>query len=236
MKTSVIIIAHNEEQHIAKCIESLLAQTEPADEIILVAHNCTDRTEAIAANYPITVVPYAGPQGVIHARIKGLEHCSGEYVLSIDGDSYAAKHWIKEMVRLLQQGHILVGSWIRFKGALFARVSNWWNWLFCSVSKNPERWIWGASIGYRGEHAAMIADFYRWSLELSKELHLSRNPDDYWLALLMSRHGSLAVTNRTWVTHYPTEISNADAIKRNRENTKNGNLMRRYFKDHPELR
>jgi len=39
MKTSVLIIANNEEKHIAKCIESILNQTVNADEIVLLLHN-----------------------------------------------------------------------------------------------------------------------------------------------------------------------------------------------------
>lgn len=48
MKTSILIIAHNEEKHIRECIESILSQTQEADEIVLIAHNCTDNTVKIA--------------------------------------------------------------------------------------------------------------------------------------------------------------------------------------------
>lgn len=49
---SILIIAHNEEKHIEKCLESIRQQSLVADEIILVAHNCTDKTVAIAKKYP----------------------------------------------------------------------------------------------------------------------------------------------------------------------------------------
>lgn len=52
MKTSILIIAHNEEAHIRECIESALHQSQKADEIVLVAHNCTDKTVDIAQEYP----------------------------------------------------------------------------------------------------------------------------------------------------------------------------------------
>ncbi len=51
MKTSVLIIAHNEESHIGECIESVLVQSQQPDEIILIVHNSTDRTLQIAKNY-----------------------------------------------------------------------------------------------------------------------------------------------------------------------------------------
>lgn len=44
MKRSVLIIAHNESSRIRECFESIARQTEKPDEVILVAHNCTDDT------------------------------------------------------------------------------------------------------------------------------------------------------------------------------------------------
>lgn len=52
MKRTILIIAHNEALHIAECLESIEKQTVVPDEIILVAHNCTDDTVAIAKNFP----------------------------------------------------------------------------------------------------------------------------------------------------------------------------------------
>jgi glycosyltransferase involved in cell wall biosynthesis len=51
MKTSILIIAHNEEAHIRECIESIIHQSQKADEVVLIAHNCTDNTVSIAREY-----------------------------------------------------------------------------------------------------------------------------------------------------------------------------------------
>ena len=51
MKISVLIIAHNEEAHIAECLDSIMGQTIQADEIVLIAHNCTDMTLEVARQY-----------------------------------------------------------------------------------------------------------------------------------------------------------------------------------------
>jgi glycosyltransferase involved in cell wall biosynthesis len=52
MQRTVLIIAHNEATHISECLESLEKQTITPDEIILVAHNCTDETVVIAKKFP----------------------------------------------------------------------------------------------------------------------------------------------------------------------------------------
>jgi len=51
MKVSVIMAARDEEQTIAKSIESLLNQTHTDIEIIVVNDGSTDRTEEIAERY-----------------------------------------------------------------------------------------------------------------------------------------------------------------------------------------
>ena len=51
MKISLLIIAHNEESHIRECLDSLMNQREKADEVILIAHNCTDRTSTISREF-----------------------------------------------------------------------------------------------------------------------------------------------------------------------------------------
>ena len=97
MKISVLVIAHNEERHIGKCLESLMRQTKQPDEIVLVAHNCTDKTEEIARTFPVTIVPLAGPRGIVHARLCGLARVSGDVILSLDGDSFAQPNWVEVM-------------------------------------------------------------------------------------------------------------------------------------------
>ena len=58
MKISVVVIAHNEEKHISRCIESILSQTEKPNEVIVVIHNSNAKTLEIANNYKVTAIPY----------------------------------------------------------------------------------------------------------------------------------------------------------------------------------
>ena len=86
---SVIIKAFNEEQHIAGAIESAIAALNGfSGEVILADSGSTDKTVAIASQYPVRVVQLSrrkdrscgvGPQ-------LGYQHSCGEYVCLIDGD------------------------------------------------------------------------------------------------------------------------------------------------------
>jgi glycosyltransferase involved in cell wall biosynthesis len=70
MKISILIIAHNEEAHIAECIEAIIHQTLRADKIILIAHNCSDTTTKIVETFPeVTLYEYNTKEtGPAHAR------------------------------------------------------------------------------------------------------------------------------------------------------------------------
>lgn len=232
MKTSVLIIAHNEEKYIGKCIESVLHQTQKADEIILVAHNCTDQTELLAKKYPINVISFAGPIGITYARIEGLKRVTGDIILCIDGDSYAAPNWISEMTKALSRNrNTLVGSWIKTKGTFFSVVTSLFNKYFCvSKNKTAAYWIWGPSMAFWGRDKERIKTTFEESFTLSEKLGLSRNPDDFWLALFMSNYGNMEVINTTSVTAHVKEKTSQESWKRNIENNKNARRMKIYMK------
>jgi len=231
MKISVLIIAHNEDQYIQKSIESILRQSIKADEVILLAHNCTDRTINLAEQYSITVIPFESSAGIVHARIEGLRHTNGDVILCIDGDSFASDNWIEVMTSVLEKENVLVGSRVKFKGTLYGSIGNIVNQhSFNSQGEKAADWIWGVSFGFWSKDKEKVQSILRQSIELSKRLHLTRNPDDYWLALLMSREGNIEVTGKTYVVNNTKERNSLKAVKRNIENVRNGVIIRSYFR------
>ena len=232
MKTSVLIIAHNEEKHIAQCITSVLNQTQKPDEVVVVCHNCTDSTESIVGRFPmVKLVSYHGPQGITYARIEGLKHVKGKKILCTDGDSYVAKNWVKEMCHTLAKGHVLVGSWMKFEGTAFGWFANFWNKYRSVRQKNVARMIWGPSMGFWGKDIDVVLGIFQKSFALSTQLGLERNPDDYWLALFMKMRGSLGMTNKTFVTQHTKETSSIEAVVRSSENVSDAEKMEKYFRN-----
>ncbi len=235
MKTSVLIIAYNEEKHIGACIESVLRQTIPADEIIVVAHNCTDATERIAQLYPVKLVSFQGPVGIIYARIESLKQVTGDVVLCTDGDAVVDRNWIEVMTRVLVENkNMLVGSRVMFVGTFYNRFCNFLNtivgWFLPCSGPKVTRVIWGPSIAFWAKNKYVVSDIFAQSYIWSRNLGLTRNPDDYWLALEMSKRGNIAYTTDTTVRAVAKELTSLDAYKRNRENNKHGKKIRAYFK------
>jgi glycosyltransferase involved in cell wall biosynthesis len=129
MKTSVLIVAHNEEVHIKNCIESVLKQTLIPNEIVVICHNCTDATVSIARSFEaVRVVEYQGPEGVPYARIKGFEEVIGDIVACLDGDGTVRQTWLENITAPLIKDKTvsLVAGYVILTNDLLARLTSFW--------------------------------------------------------------------------------------------------------------
>jgi glycosyltransferase involved in cell wall biosynthesis len=96
LKISVVIPVHNEEKYIGACLDSLLKQSDPADEIIVVDNNSTDNTAKIVSTYPVKLLKEP-TQGTTYARNKGFNEAKFEIIARTDGDTILPKNWIKRI-------------------------------------------------------------------------------------------------------------------------------------------
>lgn len=101
---SVIIKAYNEERHIAGAIESALAALAGIDgEVILADSASTDRTIAIAAQYPIKIVRLdrAEDRSCGAGAQLGFQYSRGEFLLLMDGDMRLHRNFLQAGLRFL---------------------------------------------------------------------------------------------------------------------------------------
>ncbi|HUQ85799.1 MAG TPA: glycosyltransferase family A protein [Candidatus Limnocylindrales bacterium] len=108
---SVVIPAYNEEEHIGKCIESLIHQRISQDyEVIVVDNSSTDRTFEIASKYKNRLnlkVLKEPKKGRGQARFTGCRAAKGEIIMSLDGDSMAPVDWIEKLIKPLSNPKIV---------------------------------------------------------------------------------------------------------------------------------
>ena len=112
---SIIIAARNEEEKIARCISSLIAQSYQNIEILVVDDNSTDKTSSIAAEFEgkdprvHTISPGAKPQrwvGKSWPCERGFQVSKGELLLFVDADSVFEPKAVEYSVKCLHYGSI----------------------------------------------------------------------------------------------------------------------------------
>lgn len=86
MCVSVIITCYNQARFLGEAVESVLAQTRPVAEIIVVDDGSSDAPSSVAARYPEVTFTRQENRGVAAARNAGLARSTGAYVVFLDGD------------------------------------------------------------------------------------------------------------------------------------------------------
>jgi glycosyltransferase involved in cell wall biosynthesis len=99
LRLSVIVCAYNEERYVASCLHSLLAQTRPADEIILIDNASQDRTRDIARTIPGIRVIHEPTKGLVTARETGRLAATGDVIAYLDADCRAPLQWLELVER-----------------------------------------------------------------------------------------------------------------------------------------
>ena len=85
-KLSIVIPVYNAESTLKECLTKLHESRYRDFETILVDDGCTDHSPAIAAEFPVRIVPTSGRVGPAAARNLGARMATGEVLFFIDSD------------------------------------------------------------------------------------------------------------------------------------------------------
>lgn len=92
MKLSIVVPIYNTELYLTACLESLINQTCPDMEILLIDDGSTDNSGQICQEFArkdkrIVYIRQEN-KGLIGARRTGAEHASGEFLMFVDSDDW----------------------------------------------------------------------------------------------------------------------------------------------------
>ncbi|MFB8775755.1 glycosyltransferase family 2 protein [Streptomyces broussonetiae] len=108
---SAIVPAHNEEQGLGDTLESLLSQTHPFDEVIVVDDHSTDRTRQVALSYGVTVFTAETNQGSkARAQNYGLRYVWTDLVLPVDADTVLARDYVELILEPFENPRVAVAA------------------------------------------------------------------------------------------------------------------------------
>lgn len=124
IRFSVVIPVYNREKYLEECISSVLSQTYPAYEIILVDDGSGDLSGEICDNYAKTCpsfikVLHQSNRGVSAARNKGINEASGDYIFFLDSDDRIALNALESFYNIIKKNpglDFIDGRMRRFKG------------------------------------------------------------------------------------------------------------------------
>jgi glycosyltransferase involved in cell wall biosynthesis len=83
---SVVVPCYNQAHFLGEAIESVLSQSYPDSEIVVVDDGSTDDTSEVAGRYPKVRLIRQENRGLSGARNVGLTESEGEYVVFLDAD------------------------------------------------------------------------------------------------------------------------------------------------------
>ena len=99
--TSVIITAYNYARFLPRCLESVLGQSHPADEIIVVDDGSTDQTPEVVSAFPAVHYIRQNNAGKAVAFNRGFEASKGDLICHLDSDDYWLPEKLKRVTEVL---------------------------------------------------------------------------------------------------------------------------------------
>lgn len=120
---SFIVPVYNlKESEVWKCVDSILQQTDPDYEVVIVDDGSTngagDYCDTLASRYGLTVI-HQENQGLAVARNTGIAASHGEWIVHVDGDDWVDVHLAEELRRKCSSSRndIIVWGFILANGA-----------------------------------------------------------------------------------------------------------------------
>ncbi|XDZ65400.1 glycosyltransferase family 2 protein [Alphaproteobacteria bacterium LSUCC0684] len=106
IEISVIVPVYNRDKTISRCINSILDQSYPVKEIIVVDDNSTDSTESVIKEFKIENLKYIKLKkniGAQNARNVGIKAATGNWIGFLDSDDEWIKTKLEEQIGELEK-------------------------------------------------------------------------------------------------------------------------------------
>jgi glycosyltransferase involved in cell wall biosynthesis len=97
LTVSIIIPVYNEEDYLPSCLDSIAAQSQMPDEVIVIDNNSNDNSVKIAKSYSFVTVLTEARQHQSFAQYKGFKNSKSDIIGRIDADTILPENWVENI-------------------------------------------------------------------------------------------------------------------------------------------
>lgn len=105
-KISIIVPIYNAEKTIEKCINSILKQTYPDYELLLINDGSKDNSQELIKKYQknnkVKIINQKN-HGVAYTRNLGIKKAIGKYIMFIDNDDYIDENYLEKHITIIEK-------------------------------------------------------------------------------------------------------------------------------------
>ncbi|MDD5662244.1 MAG: glycosyltransferase [Candidatus Omnitrophica bacterium] len=187
-KVSLYIPCFNAEKTIQECLENVMRQTFPIDEILIIDDGCQDQTADIVSHYPVKLIRHPKNKGLAASRNTAFKQARNDFVAALDADCLPHSDWLKELMLCLED-EAVAGSGGTLTEKYSEDVADKWRAMHMSqtwgreVVNNPP-FLYGSNSVFRKkvlEEIGLYNEKYRSNRE---DVDLSSRIYDYGLNLV----------------------------------------------------
>jgi len=105
---TILVPAYNERDHIAETIHSLVTQTLPPEEVVVIDDCSTDGTAEVAEAMGVTVVrPDTNTGSKAGAQNYGLQFVRTKYIMAVDADTTLAPDAVEKIMAAFEDDSVV---------------------------------------------------------------------------------------------------------------------------------
>ena len=98
-KISLYIPLYNGTKYLAKCLECVLKQTYPIDEILVIDDGSQEKTSEVTSDFPVKLIKHKYNKGLAAARNTAIMETRNDFIASIDVDCIIEPSWLEECMK-----------------------------------------------------------------------------------------------------------------------------------------
>ncbi len=133
-KVTLYIPWYNSQRFIGSCLDAVMKQSYPIDEILVIDDGSIDGTVKIASRYNVRIIRHVENKGLAAARNTAFKVARNEFVASLDADCAADIDWLKQLMSCFSDENI-VGTGGKLIEKHFISTADRWR-----IAHMPQHW------------------------------------------------------------------------------------------------